>query len=80
MASPLVRAFLVAGADNVMASLWVEDRATSRIVRLVYSGLDSGDATAALAAAQRIALANRATSAPRHWAALVVVGAARRAS
>jgi CHAT domain-containing protein len=74
----LVRAFLLAGADDVMASLWpVEDRPTSRIVRLVYSGLERGDAAAALAAAQRVALRDRATSAPRHWAALVVVGAAR---
>lgn len=74
----LVRAFLVAGADNVMASLWpIEDRATSRIVPQVYAGLQRGDVTAALAAAQRAALSDPATSAPRHWAALVVVGAGR---
>jgi CHAT domain-containing protein len=74
----LVRAFLVAGADNVMASLWpIEDRATSLIVPQVYAGLQRGDVTAALAAAQRAALRDPATSAPRHWAALVVVGAGR---
>ena len=75
----LVRAFLVAGADDVMASLWpVEDRPTSRMMQRVYAALGRGDPTAALAAAQRAALRDSATSAPRHWAALVVVGAARR--
>lgn len=77
----LVRAFLIAGADNVMASLWpIEDRSTSRIVPLLYAGLRGGDVVTALASAQRAALRDPVTAAPRHWAALVVVGAMQPAA
>lgn len=74
----LVRAFLLAGADEVMASLWpIEDRATARIIPTFYQYLQQGDAASALARTQRAALESPASAAPRHWAALVVVGAAQ---
>lgn len=75
----LVRAFLFAGADNVMATLWpIEDRSTSLIIPRVHGSLVRGGSVArSLALAQRSALRDPATAAPRHWAALVLVGAVR---
>lgn len=72
----LVRAFLLAGADDVMASLWpIEDRATARIIPGFYRFLEDRDAVAALAQAQRAALRRPDSALPRQWAGLVVVGA-----
>ena len=74
----LVRAFLFAGADNVMATLWpIEDRSTSLIIPEFYASLGRDGVARALGAAQRAALRNGATSAPRHWAAFVLVGSVR---
>jgi CHAT domain-containing protein len=76
----LVRAFLLAGADNVLASLWpIEDRASSRILVRIHAGLGQRDVGAALAEAQRAAIRDPATAAPRHWAALIVAGVQRPA-
>lgn len=75
----LVRAFLLAGADDVMASLWpIEDGETARMIPRFYSHLQQGDAVTALAKAQREALHRSDSAAPRHWAALVVVGTAQQ--
>ena len=74
----LVRAFLFAGADNVMATLWpIEDRSTSLIIPRFYRALREGEAARSLAVAQREALRDPATAAPRHWSAFVLVGAVR---
>ena len=74
----LVRAFLFAGADNVMATLWpIEDRSTSLIIPRFYGSLAGGSATRSLALAQRAALRDPATAPPRHWAAFVLVGSVR---
>jgi CHAT domain-containing protein len=74
----LVRAFLLAGADEVMASLWpIEDRATARIIPTFYENLQRMDPVAALAGAQREALRHADSAAPRQWAAFVVVGGAQ---
>jgi CHAT domain-containing protein len=72
----LVRAFLFAGADNVVATLWpVEDRATARLMTEFYAGLQNGSSpTAALARAKRIALLNSDTASPFYWAGFALVG------
>jgi CHAT domain-containing protein len=72
----LVRAFLFAGADNVMATLWpIEDRPTSRIVPQFYRALDGRSPAAALAIAQREAIRDPRTASPRRWAAFAIAGA-----
>jgi CHAT domain-containing protein len=72
----LVRAFLGAGAANVIATLWpVEDRSTASLMARVHRGLRAGDSEiAALAVAQRTALRNKATVDPFYWAGFVLVG------
>jgi CHAT domain-containing protein len=73
-----VRAFLTAGADNVLATLWpIGDRATSQLMRRFHEQLPGRRPAAALAAAQRDALRSSATAAPRHWAGFAVAGANR---
>ena len=60
----LVQAFLFAGADNVVATLWpVQDLATARFMQRFYEGLARGQAEAdALAEAQRGALRDPSTA------------------
>ena len=72
----LVRAFLGVGATNVIATLWpVEDRATAKVMELLYRRLRDGETEiASLSAAQREALHNSATSDPFYWAGFVLVG------
>lgn len=71
----LVRAFLFAGASNVMATLWpVEDRSTARLMERFYVELAAGRAEdEALAVAQRAAAADPATAHPFFWAGPVMV-------
>ena len=66
----LVQGFLVAGATNVMGTLWpVEDGATAGLMEHFYGALHAGRSEAeALAEAQRFALRNAATAHPFHWA------------
>ena len=75
----LSRAFLSAGAAQVVASLWpVEDRATAELMTRFYEGFTAGmDATGALAAAQRALLIAPATAHPFYWAGFVNVGGSR---
>lgn len=72
----LVRAFLGAGAANVIATLWaVEDRSTARLMTRMHRGLRSDRSeVSALSEAQREALRNPATSDPFYWAGFVLVG------
>lgn len=72
----LVRAFLGVGAANVIATLWpVEDRATAKVMELLYRRLRAGDAElVSLSAAQREALRSPATADPFYWAGFVLVG------
>lgn len=73
----LARAFLVAGADGVVVSLWeVNDRSTAELMRAFYTPL-LGKGMArdrALAEAKRALLARAETRSPFHWAAFVLVG------
>ena len=72
----LSRAFLTAGAKNVMASLWaVQDRATATLMQRFYEHYrDGADPARTLAAAQRAMLAVPATANPYYWAGFEVVG------
>jgi CHAT domain-containing protein len=72
----LVRAFLGAGAQNVIATLWpVEDRSTAAVMARLHRGLRAGlPEESALAAAQREALRRPETADPFYWAGLVLVG------
>jgi CHAT domain-containing protein len=75
----LTRAFLTAGADNVVASLWrVEDLATARLMERFYQGLVTGrPLPEALAEAQRALIADPATAHPFYWAGFSLVGESR---
>ena len=72
----LVRAFLGVGAANVIATLWpVEDRATAKVMEMLYRKLRAGQAeSAALSSAQREALRIPAVADPFFWAGFVLVG------
>ena len=72
----LTRAFLTAGADTVIVSLWqVPDDATAALMVTFYEALaQSNDKAAAL---QQAMVATRAQFPdPRNWSAFVLVGAA----
>jgi len=71
----LTRAFLHAGAANVVATLWpVEDWATAALMERFYEGYAPGDdPSRALALAQRALLATPATGHPFYWAGFVSV-------
>lgn len=74
----LTRAFLHAGARNVIATLWpVQDRTTAVLMERFYQGFTGGaDPAGALASAQRALLAAPATAHPFYWAGFVPVGGA----
>jgi tetratricopeptide (TPR) repeat protein len=66
-------AFLAAGSEAVVATLWsVEDAATAKLVQAFYAAGGERDPQRGLAAAQRAAIA--AGVSPRQWAAFVVLG------
>ena len=72
----LVRAFLSAGSSNVMATLWlVEDEPTAELIVGFYRRLSMRrDPVAALAEAQRAAIADPNRSHPYYWAGFALVG------
>ncbi len=74
----LARAFLYAGASQVLVSLWdVDDEATARFMELFYRALlRTGDAPGrALQAAQGALRADPRWSAPQYWAGFALQGA-----
>ena len=72
----LSQSFLMAGARNVLATLWpVEDRSTAELMKAFYEELAAGaPEDVALASAQRRAIRNSKWPLPFHWAAFVLVG------
>ncbi|OGF04334.1 MAG: hypothetical protein A2W00_01515 [Candidatus Eisenbacteria bacterium RBG_16_71_46] len=75
----LTRAFMAAGAQSVVVSLWkVNDRSTARLMERFYRGLLPGrDSRArALADAKRALLADSETRSPFYWAPFILVGEA----
>jgi len=75
----LSRAFLHAGARQVVATLWlVDDWATAALMERFYGASDvAGDPARALAEAQRALLGTPATAHPFYWAGFVSTGGAR---
>jgi CHAT domain-containing protein len=77
----LTRAFLHAGAAQVVATLWpVEDQSTASLMERFYQTFAAGAHPAeALSQAQRALLASPHTAHPFYWAAFVNVGSAEKA-
>ena len=77
----LVRGFTIAGARQVVASLWpVSDESTLLLARRFYEHRavhPEAPAVASLSAASKAVRADKRYSVPRHWAAFVAYGAAR---
>jgi len=72
----LTRAFMEAGGETVLASLWeVDDQSTLDLMANFYDKLGARSPAAALAAAQRTMLTDNSLDHPYQWAAFVVVGA-----
>lgn len=71
----LARAFLYAGARDVVATLWrVEDRGAAELASRFYGRLPGRPAADALAAAQRELLTGSRYRAPYYWAGYVLSG------
>jgi len=71
----LTRAFLHAGSQTVLASLWeVDDRSTLDLMRSFYGQKDEQGPASALAEAQRQMLRDSDRPDPFQWAAFIVVG------
>ena len=70
------RAFLLAGAQRVVATLWpVSDDASAELMTWFHAGLASGQGTAAaLAQAQRRAIADPRMSNPFYWSGYTLAG------
>ncbi len=72
----LVRAFLFAGAESVVASLWrVEDEATALLMQKFYEALRGSSSRAeALGDAQRAFIRDSQRSSPFYWAGFGLTG------
>ena len=72
----LSRAFMYAGADEVVASLWqVSDSATATLMEMFYENYaQTGDAAMALATAKRAIQRNPRWRHPYFWAGFVLYG------
>ncbi|MEX0820680.1 MAG: CHAT domain-containing protein [Rhodothermales bacterium] len=69
------QAFLAAGTPSVLASLWrIDDASSGALMMEFYDHLTTRDKAESLAAAQRSALSEAATSHPFYWAAFTIVG------
>jgi CHAT domain-containing protein len=72
----LSQAFLAAGAERVLATLWlVDDRVTAELMTGFHAVLAEGKGEAtALAEVQRDALGAPRTADPYYWAGLTLMG------
>jgi CHAT domain-containing protein len=71
----LSRAFLEAGSDAVLASLWkVNDRSTLVMMSRIYHAMKTHDGPQSLALAQRSMIRNPKYGHPFYWAPFVYVG------
>mgnify|MGYP001813417890 CR=1 FL=1 len=71
----LTRAFLYAGSNAVVISLWpVEDRSTRDLMTAFYRGLEDHEPAVALGNAKRKIAASQGFDHPFHWAPFVIVG------
>ena len=77
----LAQAFLQAGVQEVIATLWrVDDRAAAVFAGLFYDALKSGSSGFALAKAQRDMRADPRYAAPYYWAGYQLLGRSRTPS
>ena len=75
----LALAFLYAGAENVIATLWpVEDEAAAALTGAFYRELADAQPAEALARAQRGLLSRQRHSAPFFWAGYQIAGLSRQ--
>jgi CHAT domain-containing protein len=71
----LARAFLFAGTDSVILSMWqVNDESTAKLFIDMYRNLKEGSKSEALREAKLNLLKNAGTSHPYYWAPFVLVG------
>jgi len=72
----LTRAFIYAGAENIVASLWkVRDQHTSELMIAFYEEILQGKRYAeALRAAKLQMIANLETAGPQSWAGFILIG------
>lgn len=71
----LAQAFLAAGADNVVLTLWrIDDAGAATLAGRFYGGLASLPPSEALATAQRETLRDPRLASPYYWAGYVVSG------
>jgi CHAT domain-containing protein len=72
----LSQAFLAAGAERVLSTLWlVDDRATAELMTRFHATLAEGKGEAsALAGVQRGAILNTRLADPYYWAGLTLMG------
>ena len=71
----LSRAFLEAGSEAVLASLWkVDDVSTAEMMGRLYRSMKTQNGVIALASAQRDMIADPQYSHPFYWAPFVLVG------
>ncbi|MEW6531152.1 MAG: tetratricopeptide repeat protein [Thermodesulfobacteriota bacterium] len=71
----LARAFLFAGADSVILSMWqANDESTANLFIEMYKGLKDGSKADGLRQAKLKLLKDKATSHPYYWAPFVLVG------
>jgi CHAT domain-containing protein len=72
----LALAFLYAGAQNVVSTLWrIEDEGAAAFVKSYYDHLSTHGPTEALAQAQREMMLDERYGSPYYWAAYQVAGA-----
>jgi len=71
----LARAFLFAGADSAILSMWqANDESTANLFIEMYKGLKEGSKAEGLRQAKLKLLKDKATSHPYYWAPFVLVG------
>lgn len=71
----LSRAFLFAGADSVVLSMWqVNDDSAAKLFIEMYRNLREGSKAEALRQAKLVLLGNQGTSHPYYWAPFVLMG------
>ena len=72
--SGFTRTFLLAGAENVVASLWdISDQSTAELMKDFYSHMGSGQTPAEALRASSLAIRKQFPH-PKYWAAFVVTG------
>lgn len=73
--SGLARAFLFAGTDSVILSMWqVNDESTAKLFIEMYRNLKEGSKSDALRQAKLALLGNPGTSHPYYWAPFILMG------